>query len=100
MTVFRGAQGTALEIESSLLRRAAALSWSFIAFPTAVAPGSFELASALSAASAEGCSCLTSVDFWPHAARTDAKTQRRKVDGKAERRKGGKSRCTAVPFDR
>ena len=88
-----------MEMESSLRRRAAALSWSFIAFPTAEAPGSFELASALSAASAEGCSWRVSVDLPPQAAARDAKTQRRKEDGKAERPKGGKWLCMAVPVD-
>jgi hypothetical protein len=63
---------------SSLRRLAAALSLMLIARLTPVAPGSFELAMALSVASAAGCSCLVSVEGFPlQAERTDARTQRR-----------------------
>ena len=89
-----------MEIESSRLRRASALSCSFIAFPTPDAPGSRELASALSALSAEGCSWRVAVVFLPQAARRDAKTQRRKGDARKRRRKLGQWRRMAVPVDR
>jgi len=55
-------------MESSLARRAAPLSCSRIAAPTPVAPGSFELASALSWTPAAGCSMRALVLFPPQPA--------------------------------